>query len=125
MQMELNFSPQLNYEERRIYQLLKYGRSNAISVRQIAESTGYDDVQIRNTIRHLILDHNILIGSAVSNPPGFYIPETKEEVEQATKSLRHRGISILVRAAKLQKLTLEEIFNQGRLEFKESAGHEV
>ncbi len=109
-------------EEYRIYNLIGYGRNNAVSVKQIAKFTKYNDVFIRNTIRHLILVHNILIGSAVSPPSGFYIPQTKKEVDEATKSLRHRGISILVRAAKLQKLTLEEIFNQGKLEFEWNIG---
>ena len=87
-------------------------------MRDLAIRCAMSDVDVRDTIRHLIMEHNILIASAVAPPAGFYLPETKEEVEVATRSLRHRGIMILIRAAKLQKLTLEEIFHQGRLEFE-------
>ena len=109
----------LTNDERQVLSLLKYGRENAIGVKALANTTRLPDVEIRAIIRHLIMEHNFLIASAVSAPAGFYIAETVKEIEQATKSLRHRGIMILMRAAKLQKISLEEIFHQSRIEFEE------
>ena len=99
--------------------LLRSGRNNAISVKALAAETGMGSVEIRQTVRDLIMEHGILIGSAVGNPPGYFIPETAEEATTATRSLLHRGIMILARVARMRKSSLELVFNQGRLEFEE------
>lgn len=121
-QIELTFDkPQvdLTHEETHILSLLRRGRENAISVKTLTASTNIPEVEVRAIVRHLIMEHGILIASIVSAPPGFYIAQTSEEIQIATKSLRHRGIMILVRAAKLQKISIEEVFNQGRIEWRE------
>ena len=74
---------------------------------------------VRDTVRSLIMARGLLVASAVDDPPGFFIAETREEIIAATKSLRHRGIMILARVARLQKSSLELVFNLGRLEFEE------
>lgn len=109
----------LTNDERDIISLLHKGRENAIGVKALANTTRLQEVEVRAIIRHLIMEHGFLIASAVSAPAGFYIAETIEEISQATKSLRHRGIAILMRAAKLQKISLEELFHQSRIEFGE------
>ncbi len=111
-------APGLTTEERAVLGLLKKGRENAITEKAISDITGLSGVEVRAIIRHLILEHGYLIASAVSTPAGFFVAETEDEVREATRSLRHRGISILIRAAKLQKLSLEEIFHQARMEFE-------
>ena len=102
--------------ERAIYRCLSHGRRRAVSVQSIVQATNFNDVAIRETIRHLIMQHNIPIASVTSFPNGFYIIDTPEEVQVTTKSLRNRGIKILQRAAKLQRLSLEQVFDQGKLE---------
>jgi hypothetical protein len=89
-----------------------------LSARDLSEQTGLSDRQIRDTIRDLIMDRGIVVASAVNDPPGFYIPETPEEIINATAKLVHRGIMILSRAARLRKSSLELVFNQGRLELE-------
>jgi len=42
-------------------------------------------------------------------------------VEAVTRRLRHRGISILVRAAKLQKVSVEAVYGQAILELEAQA----
>jgi len=69
---------------------------------------------MRAVISHLRRQHGKLIGS---NAHGYYVPVTKEELYEVTKSLRHRGIMILVLASKLIGNSLEEVFHQGRIEF--------
>ena len=102
--------------EKAIYQCLDHGRQMAVSVQSIAQATNFNDVAIREIIRHLIMKHNVPIASVTSHPSGFYLIESPEEVGITTKSLRNRGIKILQRAAKLQKISLEQVFNQGKLE---------
>lgn len=109
----------LSREEDAVYGRLRSGRNNAVSVKALEGATGMGDVEIRQIIRRLIMEHGLLIGSSVSDPPGYYIPETAEEAITATKSLRHRGIMILMRAAKLQRCSVELVFNQARLELEE------
>jgi hypothetical protein len=114
---QLNIGFDLTREEQAILACIHKGKQNAWQVRSLAGATGLKHVEVRQIVRHLIMDHGVLIASSMGNPAGFYIPETAEEVAEATRSLRHRGIMILVRAAKLQKLSLEEIFHQGKIEF--------
>lgn len=102
--------------EKAVYHCLNHGRKKAVSVQSIAEATNFNDVAIREIIRHLIMKHNVPIASITSFPNGFYLIDTPEEVEVTTKSLRNRGIKILQRAAKLQKLSLEQVFDQGKLD---------
>lgn len=101
-------------EEMHILRLLQRGKENAIKEKTLAAATGLQGVEVRATIRHLIMEHGVLIASCTH---GFFIAETEEEIKAATRSLRHRGIMILIRAAKLQKISIEEIFHQARIEF--------
>ncbi|MCE5265709.1 MAG: hypothetical protein LLG97_19545 [Deltaproteobacteria bacterium] len=117
-QAAFDFDLKLTDEERAVYGLLRNGRARALSVRDLAERTGMGDVQIRQTVRSLIMERGLVIASAVDDPPGFFLAETPDEIINATRSLRHRGIMILVRAARLQKSSLEMVFNQGRLELE-------
>lgn len=113
-QLSIDFA--LTREERMIYNILQNckGKDAAILGANIASLTGisYDD--IRQIISHLVNEHHCLIASYSR---GYYIPVTAGEVEAATRSLRHRGIMILMRAARLQKQSLEDIFHQGKMEF--------
>ena len=118
MQMSL-FDTHFSPGESAIMKLLRPGRDNAISVKALEVETGMGGVEIRQTVRDLIMERGILIGSSVSAPPGYFIPETPDEAITATKSLRHRGIMILMRAARLQRSSVELVFNQARLEFEE------
>jgi len=121
---QLAFNFELTREERRILGLLKKGRSNAASVRDLAVRTGLGGVAVRQTVRRLIMERGILIASSVGDPPGYFIAETGDEILSATKSLRHRGIMILMRAARLQKSSVELVFNQARLEFEGTRSEE-
>jgi hypothetical protein len=117
-QAAFDFDLKLTDEERAVYGLLRQGRARALSARDLSLRTGQSDKQIRETVRSLIMERGIVVASAVDDPPGFFIAETPEEVINATRSLRHRGIMILVRAARLQKSSLELVFNQGCLELE-------
>jgi hypothetical protein len=108
----------LTFEEEFIWEAIKLhrGKDDPILGPVITEVTKIDYDRVRQTIAHLINHHGYLI---VSNSKGYFVPVTVNEIFEATRSLRHRGIMILVRAAKLSKVSLEEIFHQGRMEFDE------
>lgn len=116
-QIQITFD-ELTHEEQKVWDVVRLyrGKENAIKGSKIAEWTGLEYDYIRSVIAHLINHHGYLIASCSK---GYFIPQTSKEIFEATRSLRHRGIMILVRAAKLTKVSLEEIFRQGRMEFDE------
>lgn len=96
----------------------RVGRKNAISVNHIAEATDIPPRTVRDIVKNLIEHHMIRIGSALGQPSGYYMIATQEEAEQNEKTLRKLGISILVRAAVLKKLTIREYMKQLQGELK-------
>ena len=105
----------LEPEEQRIISLLKEGKESAKGVHWLALMVGVSDVKLRETVRHLIDEHGYCIGSRTGEPAGYYIITEPGEIDEVYRSLRHRGISILVRASKLKRISLEEVFGQGSL----------
>jgi len=78
-----------------------------------------NEVELRERVRHLIIEHGFCIGSSTGGKnklPGYYLITEEEEIESVYNSLRRRGIKILQRAAKLKKISLEEVFGQGVME---------
>ena len=94
------------------------GREAAITGEAIAELTGIRYMRVREVVRELV-DKGILIGSTTKPPSGYYLIRTPEEVAEVTKSLRRRGISILVRAARIQQCSLETVYGQARMELSD------
>lgn len=90
----------------------RVGRKNAMSVSTISERTAIPPRTVRDIVKNLIEHHMIRIGSALGQPSGYYMIQTQEEAEQNEKTLRKLGISILVRAAVLKKLTIREYMKQ-------------
>ncbi len=115
-QLALNFD--LTREEQVIVNCLWPGRMRAVSASRISASTGINERRIRQVVRHLIDHHRLCIGSATDDPAGFFMLTDPGELADAIGALRHRGIMILVRAAKLSGNSIEEIFRQGRLELE-------
>lgn len=118
-QIQIDFdSPgagELTSEELTVLSLLGRGRRNARSVRYLASMAAVPEVRLREVVRQLIDEHGVCIGSSTGSPPGYYLIESPEEIDAVYRSLRHRGISILMRAARLKKISLVEVFGQGEL----------
>jgi len=91
------------------------GRQAAVQADRLAEMFGMDDRKLRMTIKHLVEDHAILIGSSTVAPYGYYVPETAEEVDAVVGQLYHRLASIAVRIARIKRISVEEIFGQLRI----------
>ena len=110
-------APILTQEEHIVWSAIRdrLGRDRALLGPVIAECAGIDYVTVRAIISHLVNFHGYLIASCSR---GYYVPVTPEEIQAATKSLRHRGIMILLRAARLQKNSIEDVFGQAKLELE-------
>ena len=121
MTEQLNiFKQGLTEEEFRVWEVIsqRRGRESAIGVSTVAFQTRMTDVQVRSIVSDLVRNHGKLIGSGTGNPPGFYIIEDRKELESHIRSLRHRGIMCMVRAAALSKQSVEDIFGQAKLELE-------
>lgn len=122
MDEQLNiFKQNLTDGEFSVWQIIERhkGRDNAVSVNQVAWQARMNEKGVREIVSELVRKHGKLIGSSTGNPPGFYIIEDIKELESHIRSLRHRGISILYRAAQLSRTSITDIFKQTILEFEE------
>jgi hypothetical protein len=115
-QLTLNFD--LTKEEQTVVNQLWPGRLNATGVAKISKTTGINDRRVRQIVRHLIDDHGLCIGSATDEPAGYFIATDPGEVADIVGAMRHRGISILVRASRISGNSLTEIIHQGVLELE-------
>lgn len=107
----------LTYEEQLLLAMLKPGKDNASGVKFLASMMKLSEYELREKVRHLIMVHKVCIGSNTSKCPGYYFITEPEELDKNYVSLRRRGIKILMRAAELKKISLDEVFNQARMEF--------
>ena len=122
MQLEqLAFDMTLSHEEARVWDVIKIriGAEKAILGTDIAYWTQMDYTHVREVISTLVRKHGYMIAS---NSRGYYVPITLDEVRNATRSLRHRGIMILVRAARLEKTSLQKLLQQTIIEFQDDIG---
>ena len=76
------------------------GRHNAIKSNSLAWICGYDsngsDRMTRKMIA-LLIEEGYPIASTTGNPPGFFIAETKEEVQNYAGTLKSRLIKDAIR----------------------------
>lgn len=107
---------QLTDREEAVLSLLPRGRENTISKDAIAAATGIHWREVQSIIEHLVNVHGYFIGSTSGKPHGYYMIEAEKEIEEVYNSLRRRGLKVLMRAAKLKKISVEEVFNQGRID---------
>src|SRR5574341_582036 len=113
-QIALDFSaPELTAEELLVWDVMRTRRGKAAAILgpEIEARTGIRYKQVQKIINTLRCHHQKLIGSGTF---GYYIPETDQEVKDATYYLRHRAIMALVTASKIQRTSIEEIFHQAR-----------
>ncbi len=112
----------LSSEEASVWNIIKNhkGKENAVKVDTVALYTGLKDKEVREIVSGLVRQHSKLIASSTANPPGFYVITDEQELKAHIRSLRHRGIMCLVRAAALSNTSIEEIFGQGKFEYEQN-----
>jgi hypothetical protein len=122
-QLSLDFNPPhekvfgvLDADERRVLSHICEGRSNAISVSRLVNLCGTSDVQIRQTVKHLVEDHGCLIVSATGAPAGFYFPADRQEFKKGVAQYVHRIASLARRVRAMDRAAYEKIFGQKTIE---------
>lgn len=74
-----------------IYELLDTGAENARSARELAKYLRKDRRQISSLVELERRAGKPICATCDSKMPGYYIPETREEMERYCNQLRHRA----------------------------------
>ena len=103
----LNFdSPHLLDDEAAVLSMLREGRQAAVSSTIIERRTGLKPRRVQQVVRRLRLSgHNI--GSATTEPMGYFLTNEQDENADMARKLRARGIKVLMVAARFQKASLQ------------------
>ena len=97
------------------------GRDHAISKRRLAHEMGVSERRARKAIRSLIEHDGLPIGSSYdSKRGGYYLIDDADELAAVIKQLRGHGISILVRAARLNGNNADRLAGQLEVLLNES-----
>ena len=115
--------PNASEIERRVWSVIQQhqGRAQAILSRDVEQETGLSVQEVSEAVKRLVSIHHCRIGSALNRPAGFYVIETPEEAQASTGHLRARALSMLHRASVLQRVSLDEVYGQGKLELEREA----
>ncbi len=116
----------LSNEEKTVYNIIKMheGRENAIKSKDVSRGSGLAEVKVRKIVSELVRFHRKRIGSITSNPPGFYIIVDDEDLKKQVVALRHRGLTILNRAAALDHTTIDDQFNRAKVEISDEVDND-
>lgn len=88
-----------------IFELLNTGEANARSAKELAKLLNVDRRQISNMVENERRAGRPICASCQSKTPGYYVPETREEMERYCRRLQHRAGEIFkTRAACLNTL---------------------
>mgnify|MGYP002667905508 FL=1 len=81
----------LQEAEMAVLAILKKGRANAMTGKEIATTTGYKSRLIYSAISNLVIRYGVpIIGVRVGIRSGYYIAETKEELLEGLISLKNQ-----------------------------------
>lgn len=102
---KLNFDDDLTNQELKILATIPQGLDNPIPLSEICDRLGLERRTVNNTINHLIMEHGFLIGGIRNGShPGYFIINSKDELEQATRPLKNQAINMLRRIETLEKI---------------------
>jgi len=100
------------------------GRENAISRDALVDCVNDDirpiplfpisDRTIRKTIKHLITQHGVAIGSCHD---GYFMAETSDEIEAVCRYYDSYGLSSLFVSSKLRKIEMRDYLGQLSIKF--------
>ena len=75
--------------------LLKYGRENAVSTKQLIALTGLTEREVRRQIALKRRQGALIVSTSVKGNSGYFLPETKAEIEKYVKTQNRRAITEL------------------------------
>jgi hypothetical protein len=114
----------LNNLESAILRILEahQGKGFACSRERLAEKVNgeqplfpYSDRTIRKTIKHLITQHGVAIGSCHW---GYFMAETSDEIEAVCRYYDSYGLSSLFVSSKLRKIEMRDYLGQLSMRFE-------
>lgn len=81
----------LHEAEMAVLAILKKGRANATTGKELATITGYKSRLIYSAISNLVIRYGVpIIGARVGTHNGYYIAETREELLEGLISLKNQ-----------------------------------
>jgi hypothetical protein len=95
------------------------GEANALRRRNLVEilaQLGFEDRQIRESIRHLQLEHNAKI---ISSPKGYFTADKPQEILRAYEYYMSYAMANLVKASKISDRPLKDLVGQLEIEFRD------
>jgi|GEM_PF-2841324 len=112
------YIPPMSADDRKVLSILRgHDRSNPIARTELAELVGISGREIQDVVRRLIMDYGQLIGSSTdARNPGYYMIADIKEADKVCHSLRRRALKILVRVAKIRKISVRELLEQMKME---------
>lgn len=120
-QIKTDFSaPIMTGEERAVWDVLRMcrGRELAILGPEIEALTGIGYKRVQKIINDLRCRHEKLIGSGTF---GYYLPQTREELDQVIHYIGDRAIMALYTLSRIKRTSLEEVFHQARMEYEKTS----
>jgi hypothetical protein len=120
-QITLDFTgPLMTGEEQRVLAAIKghVGKAAAIKGKRLAAAIGMNYDEMREVISHLVIGHKVRIASCGK---GYFLAQTPEEIREASRSLKHRGIMVFLHASCLEDASLEEVFHQARMDYEKAS----
>jgi biotin operon repressor len=101
------------------FQILKkhVGKGRSISNELLARKLGVNTREVRLTIKTLRLN-GFNIGSSRSEPTGYYLPSTPEEMKECLAEFEKQWHTSLTVWARLRRMTMAAIIKKVQLEIK-------
>ncbi|MBU2051365.1 MAG: hypothetical protein KKH61_20650 [Gammaproteobacteria bacterium] len=108
------FFPEMSPEERKVWSALQNhrGRQDAITGDDLALATGLTWRKGRDIMKTLVEVYRKRIGGVPGSPPGYFLIESPEELEDVCRRYRGQALSLLRREAILRRMSLEELCGQ-------------
>ena len=112
------FFPEMHPDERQVWNVLRahLGRSAAITGGDLAMATGLPWRECRRIMKTLVEVYRKRIGGVPGSPPGYFLIESREELDDVCSRYRGQALSLLRREAILRRMSMEELFGQLTLE---------
>ncbi len=87
------------------------GREAAIPTPELAKRCGLTTRRAQHVMDHLVFDHSVPIGSAMSAPAGNYLIVSGEDLDATVRLLTTRSLHGLARASRLRRTALRAWLN--------------
>ncbi len=104
--------PKLTALQQSVYALLPKGAERPQPNREIATSVGIDTRAVSLIINDLIIKHQIPIGSSRTEPTGYYLIETAQELQNAVRPLSRQASAELKRVDTLLQIDLTDFWTK-------------